>query len=434
VTTEDGKELVAIAPEDRFIPASNTKIFPTAAAFANLDVTQPDTSGGASVRIEGRDVILSGGGDARLSSLPDCVVNCLATLADAVATKTRRVTNVVGDDTLYPDQRWSLGMSWNNIPGPYGTGNSALTLDDNEVPLTVTPGPPGSAPTVAGLPYYTIDVRAVTVPAGGRTDLDVERLPNERALRLIGTIAADAPPRVVRTGIDDPAHYAAWRFKSLLGARGVKVAGKVEARHRLFGPGDDPDKRGGAPVARPPRAEPLARLVPPPLAEDLTRINKESQNLHAELMIRRLGLVKGSGSVEDGRAVIADMLTKAGTPAAAWSFSDGSGMSPYNRLAPRGVTTFLRWAAAQPWGAAWRGTLPIGGVDGTLSSRFKGTALQGRLFAKTGTLNATNALSGYLTAKSGRTLIFSTFANDVPPGVDARVAMDKSLVLIAEAN
>lgn len=434
VTTADGKELVAIAPDERFIPASNTKMLPTAAAFATLDVSQPDTTGGASVRLDGRDVILIGGGDARLSSAADCTVDCLATLADAVAAKTRRVGNVIGDDTLYPDQRWSLGMSWNNIPGPYGTGNSALTLDDNELPLTVTPGAVGAAPAVALLPYYTIDSRAVTVAAGGKTSLDVERLPAERTLRLVGAIAADAPPRVVRTGIDDPAHYAAWRFRQLLEARGVKVSGEIQTRHRLFGPGDDPARRGTTPVARAPQPDPLARLTPPPLGEDLIRINKESQNLHAEMMLRRLGLVRGSGSVEDGHAVIAEMLATAGVPRAAWAISDGGGMSPYNRLAPRGVTIFLRWVAAQPWGMAWRATLPIGGVDGTLGSRFKGTTLQGKLFAKTGTLNATNALSGYFTAKSGKTLTFSAYANDVPDGVDAKVAMDKALVLIAEAN
>jgi D-alanyl-D-alanine carboxypeptidase/D-alanyl-D-alanine-endopeptidase (penicillin-binding protein 4) len=108
------------------------------------------------------------------------------------------------------------------------------------------------------------------------------------------------------------------------------------------------------------------------------------------------------------------MLEAAGVPRTAWDLSDGSGMSSYNRVAPRGAAKMLRWIAAQPWGAAWRASLPIGGVDGTLSKRFKGTLLEGKVFAKTGTLNATNALSGYLIARSGKTLTFSTFANDVP--------------------
>jgi D-alanyl-D-alanine carboxypeptidase/D-alanyl-D-alanine-endopeptidase (penicillin-binding protein 4) len=109
-------------------------------------------------------------------------------------------------------------------------------------------------------------------------------------------------------------------------------------------------------------------------------------------------------------------------------------MSSYNRVAPRGVVLFLRWVATQPWGQAWRTTLPIGGVDGTLAKRFRDTPLQGRIFAKTGTLNGTNALSGYMTAASGRTLIFSAYANDKPEGVTATKVIDEALAVIAAEN
>jgi D-alanyl-D-alanine carboxypeptidase/D-alanyl-D-alanine-endopeptidase (penicillin-binding protein 4) len=109
-------------------------------------------------------------------------------------------------------------------------------------------------------------------------------------------------------------------------------------------------------------------------------------------------------------------------------------MSSYNRLAPRGVIALLRWIAAQPWGAQWRATLPIGGMEGTLGRRFKGTSLEGRLFAKTGTLNATNALSGYMLGKSGKTLTFSFYANDVPQDGNATRAMDQALETIATEN
>ncbi|MBA2920207.1 D-alanyl-D-alanine carboxypeptidase/D-alanyl-D-alanine-endopeptidase [Sphingomonas sp. CGMCC 1.13658] len=439
VTTADGRELVAVAPDDRFIPASNTKMFPTAATFASVaGLDQPDASGGAAVRLEqsGRgapDVILTGHGDARLSSADDCTVDCLATLADAVAAKTRHVRDVVGDDSLFPDQRWSPGMSWNNIPSAYGTAISALTLDDNEVALRVMPGAAGGQPRVEQLPYYTVENRAVTV-AAGKTELNVERLPGQRTMLLTGTIGAGAAPEVVRLGIDDPAHYAAWRLKALLEARGVKVSGDIRTRHRAFMPADDPKLRAGTPPVRPPQPEALTRLIPPPLIEDLTHTNKVSQNLHAELFLRRLGLIAGTGSIEDGEAVVRAMLEQAGVPRAGFDFSDGSGMSTYNRLAPRAVVTFLRWVAAQPWGAAWRATLPIAGVDGTLRNRFKGTALEGRLTAKTGSLNATNALSGYLTAKSGQTLTFSAFANDVPSDASALKAMDAALELVANEN
>lgn len=436
VTDEAGREILALNPDDRFIPASNTKMFTTAAAYATLGALDaPDAAGGASVRIEGGDVILAGGGDARMSSAADCTVDCLATLADAVAAKTRRVRNIVGDDTLFPDQRWSPGMSWNNIFSRYGTGISALTLDDNELVLEVRPGVEGKAPAAAMLfPYFTVQNEAVTVAAGGATDLSYDRDVNGKLLRLTGTIAADAEPQTLRMGIDDPAHYAAWRFKTLLEARGVKVSGKAVARHRPLAPADDPEVRKGAPAPRVPSPQPLARLAPPPLAEDITHINKVSQNLHAELLMRRVGLQRGSGSIADGVAEVATMLEAAGVPRTAWDLSDGSGMSSYNRIAPRGTAKMLRWIAAQPWGSAWRATLPIAGQDGTLSRRFKGTILEGKLFAKTGSLNATNALSGYMIAKSGKTLTFSMIANDVPADAGATKYMDAALVLIAEAN
>lgn len=315
-------------------------------------------------------------------------------------------------------------MSWNNIPTRSGTAASALTLDDNELAVRVAPGTVGAPPRVELLPYYRIENRAVTV-AEGETDLQYARLPGSRTVHLSGRIAAGAEPEVLTLGIDDPAYYAAWRFASMLRERGVRVTGGPDARHRL------PDVRAAIASPEPP---PLARLVPPPLAEDIILVNKESQNLHAELLLRRVGLARGTGSIEDGVAAIEAMLARAGVPRTAWDLSDGSGMSTYNRLSPRSVVALLRWASGQSWGEAWRRSLPVAGVDGTLDDRFRGTSLERRLFAKTGTLNATNALSGYMTARSGRTLLFSFFVNDVPGGGSAAATIDEILELIAQAH
>jgi serine-type D-Ala-D-Ala carboxypeptidase/endopeptidase (penicillin-binding protein 4) len=434
VADENGREILAVNPDGRFVPASNTKMFTTALAFLELPgIDGPDDVGGAAVRLEGKDVVLEGHGDARLSSAEDCQVDCLAVLADAVAAKTRRVRDVIGDDSWFPDQRWSPGMSWNNIPTGSGTGISALTLDDNELKLVVSPAKLGDAPQVASRGYFTVVNQAVT-GAGDRIAIGYDRELNSRVLRLTGTIGADAKPRTYSLGIDDPADYAAWRFRELLVARGVKVKGRVQVRHRPLAPSDNPAERSGAWVQTFELTPPLARLTPPPLAEDLKHINKVSQNLHAELALRRVSRLNASGSIADGVARIEAMLNAAGLPRTAWDFSDGSGMSSYNRVAPRGTVTFLRWIARQPWGAQWRDTLPIGGVDGTLRGRFKGTPLEGKIFAKTGTLNATNAIAGYLVAASGKTLTFAFYANDVPGDVSATRYMDAVLNLIAAAN
>ena len=439
VADDTGREIVAINPDQRFIPGSNAKMFTTAAAFVALDgLDQPDMAGGAAVRLEtyrkgAPDVVLEGHGDARLSSAPDCASDCLSTLADAVAGKTRQVRDIIGDDSLYPFEGWPQGMSWNNIPTRSGTNISALTLDDNEVPLTVTPGAIGKAPAIDLPPYYSIDNRAVTV-AGDKIDLAYDRAPNGYEVRLLGTIGASAKPELFRMGVDDPARYAAWRLKALLEARGVKVTGHIGVRHRLPEWSDDGAHRSGAPPMRAPQQPVLAQLTPSPLYEDMVHTNKISQNLHAELFLRRVSLKAGSGSAADGLAVVYAMLDKAGVPRADYELSDGSGMSSYDRVAPRGAVIFLRWAAAQPWGAQWRATLPVGGEPSTLGRRFRGTPLAGKLFAKTGTLNQSNALSGYMIAKSGRTLTFSAFANDVPDEVHATRAIDAALNLIAAEN
>ena len=291
VTTLDGEVLVSIAPDQRFIPASNTKMFTTAIAYAQLPLLER-TAKGTGVRLETggggvTDVVLHGRGDARLSSADDCTIDCLATLADAVAAKVRDVRHIVGDDSWYPDERWSPGMSWNNIPSRYGTGTSALTLDDNELAVKLAPGAVGADAKIQASGYYEIENRVVTV-AGKDEAVEADRMPNSRVLRLTGTIGADAPPMTLRYGIDDPAHHAAWRLRELLRARGVRVDGDIAVRHRPLTPADDPKHRKDAPLTLPTEPAMLAELPSPPLVEDMIRINKASQNLHAELMLRRV--------------------------------------------------------------------------------------------------------------------------------------------------
>lgn len=438
VTTLDGEPLLAINPDGRFIPASNTKLFVTAAAFANLAALQAAAIG-TGVRLEPAgpgvvDVVLQGRGESQLSSAPDCTTACLQTLADAVAANTRRVRHVVGDDSWFPAERWGPGMSWNNIQADSGTGISALTLDDNEIAATVTPGAIGSTPVVASSGYYQIDNRLVTVAGDGQAIVD-ERAPNDGIVRLTGTIGAAAKPVILRFGVDDPADHAAWRLRELLRARGIAVNGEIATRHRRLMPADDPAIRGSAPPPRPPQPELLASLPAPDLLTDLKIINKKSQNLYSDLMLRHLARLAGSGSIADGMAALRAVTGQAGLPTESFTFADGSGMSSYNRITARATTRLLVWAAGQPWGLAWRDTLPIAGVDGTLRNRFKGSSLQGKLFAKTGSLNATRTLSGYLVTSSGRTLVFSALANDMPDGADARATavVDKALVAIAEA-
>ncbi|MDE2436298.1 MAG: D-alanyl-D-alanine carboxypeptidase/D-alanyl-D-alanine-endopeptidase [Sphingomonadales bacterium] len=444
VEDDNGNEVIAVNADERFIPASNTKLFTTAAALEVMgrDPAAANAQGTTTLMLApGKrgmpDVVLTGGG-AALSTAPDCVQRCLNGSLTTIADKAHRVGNVVADDTAFADQRWSPGASWNNIGTDSGTAVSAVIVDDNVLPLVVVPGMPGQPAVVTVSPYFALRNETLTV-SKGETRLALERPVNGRELRIYGTILRDAPAWHETLGIDDPAEYAGWLVRQGLVARGVQVTGKVVVRHR---PPRPPDPRNSSPF--PPPASFAISFIPAPLGEEVAAINKPSQNLHAEALLRRLGKTAGQdisqqipapeGSLEAGLTVLRGVLAKAGIVRTGYDFSDGSGMSTYNRVSPRAAVELLRWGKAQDWGATWRASFPIAGVDGTLHRRFIGTPLQGKLGAKTGTLNASNALSGYLQAASGRELVFSFFANDVPDGANAVPIMDAVLLAIAAAN
>jgi D-alanyl-D-alanine carboxypeptidase/D-alanyl-D-alanine-endopeptidase (penicillin-binding protein 4) len=347
------------------------------------------------------------------------------------------VRDVVGDDRLLPDQRWGEGWSQEDLIYRAGAPASALVVNSNEVSLQVSPGEKaGDAVRAAwrvGDEFFRLVVEAVTVE-GDKDSLRIERLPGSDTVRVFGSMGLSVRAQAIPMAVEDPALAAAWRFRRLLEQRGIVVGGKIRAGHRPLTPSDESDARSKSDAALEQPGVEIGRLLPPPLLEDIRFLMKQSQNLHAELLLRRLGLIEGGGSVQDGLVIVAATLTGAAAEPGAWDLSDGSGMSAYNRVTPRMVARFLRWTVAQPWGEVFRDTLPIGGVDGTLARRFKGTPLEGRVFAKTGTLNGVNALSGFMMTTSGNTLIFSAYANDRPSGAGSvTAALDAALNTIAAA-
>ncbi len=157
----------------------------------------------------------------------------------------------------------------------------------------------------------------------------------------------------------------------------------------------------------------LASNESKPISEDVRVINKVSQNLHAEILLRLLGREKGTaGTVEGGLEVLRGFLTQASVPADQYLFYDGSGLSRQNLVTPHAVVQLLRYAAEQPWGNVYRSTFPLSGVDGSLSDRFKNTKLQGRVNGKTGSLGGVKALSGYAKTDKGEQVAFSILSNN----------------------
>ncbi|MEM8985224.1 MAG: D-alanyl-D-alanine carboxypeptidase/D-alanyl-D-alanine-endopeptidase [Pseudomonadota bacterium] len=457
VTDLDGNILVAHRADERFTPASNVKLFVTAAALAAqtkisaLDaglkvVLEPTESGPPAL-------VLIGHGDPTIGAGANCNVRCIETLAAAVAASgIGRVGDIIGDDQWFADERRPLGWSWDDLKFGHGTSISAIAVNDNILSLRVSPARAAGTSVRAswadaGQSYFALKNGAKTGEATRRKALRLERRIGERTARLYGELPIGSKPMTLDLGVDDPAHFAAWTFKRALEAKGVSVSGQLRTRRRPLQYADEPQSTDpGVPDAPAsamecipqgevrPAETVIASLPPAPLQDIVTEINRNSQNLYAEVLLRQLGRTAGRGSSFCGLLQIQNLLEDIGAPRTSYDIADGSGLSSYNRASPATITALLRHAVAAPWGEAYRASLPVGGASaGSLKYRFRGSALEGKIFAKTGTLNHVDALSGYMEARSGQMLIFSIIVNDRP--LDSPSAMrgiDSTLLMIAE--
>jgi D-alanyl-D-alanine carboxypeptidase/D-alanyl-D-alanine-endopeptidase (penicillin-binding protein 4) len=356
-------------------------------------------------------------------------------------------------------------------------------VHDNEIDVTTSPVvmvnagghssfPHAPVPTSPDLPYYSIQNEVLHSWQDQPRDCDkytaYQRDPGSKNLVIFGEQASQTPCTQA-VAIADPAEYAAMAFKAALERRGVVVTGTAQAKHLIWrdtnpttrvddfvhmimpyllkGQYQRAFKRGGECMAQSssggadesqPRV--IATHESAPLSEQVKYTLKVSQNLHAELLLRDVGVAFSCmGSQGAGLTALREYLPHTGIDPGDFNLVDGSGLSSYDLVTPRAIAKLLSYAAhdpktgqPQPWFAPWKDSLPIGGVDGTLADRFTKAPLKGHVFAKTGTHSEGRALSGYLDAASGQTVIFSILEENHLPGDTAdRDAMDKIVAAIA---
>jgi D-alanyl-D-alanine carboxypeptidase/D-alanyl-D-alanine-endopeptidase (penicillin-binding protein 4) len=163
----------------------------------------------------------------------------------------------------------------------------------------------------------------------------------------------------------------------------------------------------------PDQAKILAAYESIPLEEILKFLVKQSDNLYAEMICRQLGLMAGRhGSRLEARAGLEDFLKKAGVAQFSGHLADGSGLSKSNLISPKMLTQLLDFMRTHASHTSFFQLLPIAGVDGTMKYRLTQSSATGKIFAKTGTLNTANSLSGYAKTTQGEELIFSIMVNN----------------------
>lgn len=447
-----GKTLLELNQDRFFVPASNAKLFTTALALARLGAdytfqtrvladSAPDGEG----RIRG-SLRLMGGGDPNLSAraipyrMGPVTGNPLAAiedLADQVAARgVKRVEgDIVGDDTWYVWEPYGEGWSIDDPQYEYGAPVSALTINDNAFTLSVRPGAhEGDLAALSlnpALEYYRIDNRMRTVAAGGERKMRFERAAGSMELRLWGTVPLRDRGQDLVLGIEDPAWYGARALRRALEERGIAVAGGVAVEHQM--PNQVADLLQGPVPEAAPGIE-LARRVSAPLIEDLRITDKVSQNLHAELALRAVGRARRNmGSREAGLEELKAFLGEAGIDKEAYNLSDGSGLARLNLVTPATVVKLLRFMYGSAARESWISLLPVGGQDGTLSSRFSEGDTAGRVHAKTGSLAHVSALSGYVQRPDGEWAAFSILVNNFNGHAsEVRGVMDRICTLIME--
>jgi PBP4 family serine-type D-alanyl-D-alanine carboxypeptidase len=230
-------------------------------------------------------------------------------------------------------------------------------------------------------------------------------------------VAAGSPPQTLTVALEDPARYAATVFAEALAGKGILLASGVETTSEPLPAG----------------TRVLAAHDSPPMSEMVKVVNKQSQNLHTEMLLRLLGAqAKGEGSVEMGHAAVDDFLHRIGVPADSWAVQDASGLSRSDLVTAHGMAALLAAMERHRYAGAFRDSLPVAGVDGTLATRLEQASARGRVVAKTGSIRHVNALGGYATARSGERFAFYAAVNHhTGPSSDSIAALDAIAALLA---
>lgn len=434
IDADTGEVLAEINPDEPMIPASNMKLLTTAAAMdvlgedfvfrTDLSVIDPTGPGGKP------DLMIRGDGDPALGD-PVLLKEAGLTAEDMLGQWVQAVKltgktsfgRLIVDDRVFDTQM--VHPSWPTGQLQKRSFAQVAGLNFHNNCLHVLPAP---ASRTGAAPYYTLYPESpfLTVfnsaTTGKSNGVWIDRKLGGNELTLRGRVKSQFYTPVLVT-LDDPPVYLAQLLVNRLGNEGIRV----EAISRL---GHDEQ----VPEARPiHRVETLMPAV-------LRRTNRDSQNLFAEALLKRMGhaLTGSQGNWENGAAAIRHALSRRlGTHATGASIADGSGLSRDNKVSARVLAELLQSIHQDTRvGQLYLASLSYNGKidnhstlgDGTLDGRFKKLPAGHWVYGKSGFIRGVSSLSGYLiitdpdapagpdgNVKTQRTIAFSFLFNDYTP-------------------
>ena len=411
-----GQTLYEHDADTRLLPASNRKLFTSAAALELLgDEYRMATDLRAEVKpnaagtVEG-SLYVRGGGDGLL--LPKDLDDMARTLAHLGV---KRVAgNIVGDGSRFADGPYGFGWEWDDFSDEEFPQIAGLEANEGVLGVHVVPGlAMGDPVTVTLMPpteYVRVVVQAKTGTENTVNDCAVARPWDKNYFLVTGTLPL-GKTLDQNVPIKDPPLLAATLLREALIHEGVAVNGRPVLGQTPLG------------------TVVLVSHQSLPLKTYLARMNKPSDNLLAESLVR---LLDPAGTYEAGHARETQFLQNLGVDTGSIALVDGCGVGRRNFVTARAVSRLLLGMHAKRDWAVYYDSLPIAGVDGTLKNRLKGTAAENNAHAKTGTLSQARALSGYVTGRTGKLYVFSLLMNNFPgPARSAGDVQDRFVEALA---
>jgi D-alanyl-D-alanine carboxypeptidase/D-alanyl-D-alanine-endopeptidase (penicillin-binding protein 4) len=412
-----GRRIFGYNAGKRFVPASNMKLFTTAAALFALSPdfrweTRLLTNGTVTSGVLNGDIIVEGSGDPTISGYfhDGDVLHVFRQWAAKL--KEQGVREIGGDlmidNSAFPDRPY--GKGWDVDPvNCFSAPRDAFTFNNNCIQLDITP----SGKTGEGTRFVmepVTDYIRVTSGLARRKDAgpDVVNLEytTPRTLAVTGSIGSGTRMITRYVAVNHPAYFGGFVLRETLKAAGIVVKGDILCARNCPKTANIRARKGKrewttAAVYRSPR-----------LAEIIKVVNKLSNNLYAELLLLATGRAAGATGTEGSAAAALAALRRAGMDTSGVVMADGSGLSRHDLVTPDSVAQLLRIMAQGPHAHSFIESLPVMSVDGTLGLRLKGSRAAERVRAKTGTMTHVRGLSGYVTTVKGETLAFSLFSNN----------------------